>query len=415
MKVSTRNGFNVELMLKRLSEARTLNSDGSMGVLGLGVLDEFESYLRTAIEIEGKTNAFVSIIIKNAMHAEQNMTLGSFINHCKRISQKKIIDDQSIYKVLFPIWGSIEPLSGRRRWNDVTITFNIDKNSKFAQRAIQDRKSQIEINKKSDPENNYGFHNLPLALCSVKGINIYDAFEQAEKAISKELGLYSLTSSRGQFIFTNDPEKPINSILLAPYMTVHNPNGAMISDIYWYNKWPKSLNVKVQSPKEIQKIKINVEKIRNRLKYLPWRETAEMTLSRHYSAFSQCDLESSFLDGWRLLEIIGGGIKERSDTLVKRAACFFENRNEQYEIGRHLMERRNLISHGRPVMDNNNEGLAFQMKRFITPFIYTFLTNPFNFQSIQELWDFCDLPIDKEVRTRRAYILHCSSKYRREE
>ena len=65
------------------------------------------------------------------------------------------------------------------------------------------------------------FEGLPLALCTVKGIDLHDAFEKAEDAISKELGLYSLIASRGQFIISNEPDKPINTILLAPHMTVH--------------------------------------------------------------------------------------------------------------------------------------------------------------------------------------------------
>lgn len=408
MKVSKRRGFNIDSILKRISEVRTLNSDGSYSMSSFGVLDDLESYLITAIEIEGKTDAFVRRITKKAIHTEQYLTESQFINHCKRIAYENITNNQKAYKVLFPIWGGTDLPYGRRRWNDVSISFNIDKNSKFARNAIQDREIQIEESKKSNSKTVYDFQNLPLALCSVKGIDIYDAFEQAEKAISKELGLYSLISSRGQFIFTDDAEKPINNILLAPHMTVHNPNGKIASNIYWYSRWPISLRMKITSSEE-------VEKIRNRLKSLPWRGDAEMALLRHYLAFSQCDLESSFLDGWRLLEIIGGDKTEQSDTLVKRTAWFFENRDQYYQIGRHLMERRNLISHGRPVRDDNNEGLAFQMKKFITPFLHAFLTNPFNFHDIKELWSFCDLPIDKKVRERRAYILRCSSKFRQEE
>ncbi|MEP2532163.1 hypothetical protein [Shimia sp.] len=258
-------------------------------------------------------------------------------------------------------------------------------------------------------------HDLPIAICSVQAIDVHDAFEQAENAISKELGLFSLISSRGKFIFSTEPDKPINTTLLAPHMTVHDLAGALSFDIYWYNRWADQSPENARSQSEITKVLKQAESVRIRLRKLPWRQIAELSLARHYAAFAQCDLEASFLDGWRLLEAIGGHSREKGEILVKRAAWFFENRDEQYQIGLHLMHRRNLISHGRPVKDNSNEGLAFQMKQFLTPFLHAFLTNPFNFKNIEEFWSFCDLPVDRQVRLRKAYLLECRTRFRRED
>lgn len=415
MRLRVKTGFNIRPMLERLSDVRTLNPDGSISSSGFGHFEEFESYLRTAIEFEGKSDAFVRRIVKKAIHAEQRMNESRFIEHCKRIARIEIEKDQKSFKVLFPIWGSIGALSGRRRWGDVSITFNIRKNSSFAKKATLDRAEQWARHRKKTSIDIENFEDLPLALCTVKGIDLHDAFEKAEDAISKELGLYSLIASRGKFIFSSEPDKPINTILLAPHMTVHDMTGAISSDIFWYNKWPASMTRKTHSEKELEKIIRNVDHVRVRLRNLPWKDQAENALLRHYSAFSQCDLESSFLDGWRLLEAIGGHKTERSEVLVRRAAWFFEDREFQYEVGRHLMERRNLISHGRPVKDKNNESLAFQMKKFLTPFLHGFLTNPFHFESIDEFWSFCDLPVDRKIRLRKAYLLDCGSRFRREE
>lgn len=414
MKIRKKDGFNIQPILDRLSEARTLNPDSSIQISGFSLLEEFESYLRTAIEFEGKTDAFVRRVIKKAIRAEQRMTAHRFVEHCRRISRIESSTSQKKFKVLFPIWGNLSVLSGRRRWGDVSITFDIQKNSQFARKAIADRANQLAMYKQKTSIDMEVFENLPLALCSVKGVDIHDGFEQAEQAISKELGLYSLISSRGQFMFSNMPDKPINTILLAPHMTVHDISGKIFTDIFWYNRWPASMMMKPRSDQEVDRIVRNVDKVRSRLKFLPWRDKAENALLRHYSAFSQCDLESSFLDGWRLLESIGGHRTEKSEVLVKRAAWFFEDREFQYQVGLHLMERRNLISHGRPVRDENSECLAFQMKQFLTPFLHSFLTNPFDFETLEEFWSFCDLPIDRQVRLRRSYLLDCSSKFRRE-
>jgi hypothetical protein len=413
MQIREKKGFNIKLVLDRLSQSRELKSDGSISISRFGLLEDYEAYLRSAIEFKGKTDAFARRVVRKAMSSEQEMNPDRFIEHCRRISGIEE-NSQRVFKVLFPIWGSVGALSGRRRWGDVSITFDINRDSRFAQKALLDRAKQLKRHIDRSARVFENFDNLPLALCTVKGADVYDAFEQAENAISKELGLYSLISQRGQFIVTSEPDRPINTILLAPHMTVHDASGSISADIIWYNRWPTSMTSKTRSVAELERIFKNVDRVRRSIRDLPWRDRAENALIRHYSAFSQCDLESSFLDGWRLLESVGGNGAEKGETLVRRASWFFEDREFQFEVGRHLMERRNLISHGRPVRDESNESLAFQMKRFLRPLLLSFLTNPYKFQNLDEFWGFCDLPVDRQVRARRAYLLECSRRFRQE-
>lgn len=233
MSVKRKKDFNIDLMLKRLSEQRTINDDGSIGFNGFGVLDEYETYLRTAIEIHGETDAFVSRVVRKAMNAQQLMTSEIFLGHCTRILNQLRKSKVNKFKIVFPIFGSIAHMKGRKIWSDVTVTLDIRKNSSFAKKAMLERDDQIKRHKDRTASIKGSFHQFPLALCSVSGVDIYDAFQKGERAISKELGLYSVTSSRGQFIFTDDPRRPINTILLAPYMTIHDQAGNLSGDIFW--------------------------------------------------------------------------------------------------------------------------------------------------------------------------------------
>ena len=414
MKIRVNKGFKLDLMLAKLSEERTLNSDGSVRISGFGLLDEYKSYFLTAISAEGQSHAFLRSVVGQAINAEQNLNESTFLKHCNRIANKTIRDDLRAYKVLFPVWGSRGLIAGRRKWSDVTINFDVNPDTVFARRAKRARAKQFQklVKRKSDATKD--FEDLPLAVCSVRAISPRDAFEKAENAISKELGLYSMHSGRGKFVINNGPDQPFNTVLLAPHMTVHNTTGAISTDMYWYNRWPNRLAEKHRSLEDIVKIKDFAESVRLKLRKLPWREDAEQSLARYFEAFAQCDLEASFLDGWRLLEAIGGHPREKSETLIRRAAWFYNEREEYYQIGLHLMHRRNLISHGRPVRDDNNEGLAFQMKTFVTPLFHAYLTNYFNFKNVEEFWSFCDLPVDKAVRDRQAHLLNCSARFRDE-
>lgn len=401
-------------MLRRLAQERSLSADGSIAVRGFGVLDEYESFFRTAITAEGTTDAFLRVVINRAINQEQELTKERFLDLCRDIANKLSNNDRKPFKVIFPVWGNSSLISGRKRLNDVTINFEASATSDFARRAIGERTKQIEIRRDRGRGAAWGIEDLPLAVCSVRAIDVFDAFEQAENSISFELGLACLFSQRGRFIFTDEPETPISTILLAPHMTVHVSNGSLASDTYWYSRWPSRLTPKHRKPEEVQRMRSNIEKYRRRIKKLPWRMQAEAALVRYYAALGQCDVESSFLDCWRLLEAIAGPQREKSEKLVRRAAWFFEDRDFQYQIGLHLLARRNLISHGRSVKENSHEVLAFQMLGFMRPFLHAFLTNPFNFKTIEEFWEFCDLPVEKSVRLRRAHLLRCSARFRRE-
>ena len=98
--------------------------------------------------------------------------------------------------------------------------------------------------------------------------------------------------------------------LLAPHMTVHEPDGSISVEMYWYNRWPRGMVEKRPTQNGIENINRNVAEVRDKIRKLTWRHTAEIALARRYSAFVQCDLEASFLDGWRLLEATAGYYRE---------------------------------------------------------------------------------------------------------
>lgn len=416
MNLEKRKGLNLAPILKLISESRTVNQGGSSSWPSIAIQSEFESYLKTALFFEGRSMAFLGRVIQKTIVAEQNLDEGNFFGHANRIANE-LDQTKRKMKVVFPIWAGDAILSGNRKWKDVRINFNVNPNSKFVRRAKKERAIQFERRARDIGLAGWDFSELPIAICNVEAIDSFDAFELAEKAISIEFGLWSLAWYRGQYIWSSGAiDKPINRILLAPYMTAHEISGAMTNDVFWYNRWPNNLIQESPTQENIEKIQSMANRYRDGIHKLPknWRKLAEQALARHYDAFSQVDLEASFLDGWRLLEAIGGREREKSETLVKRAAWFFEDVEVKTQMGFHLMHRRHLISHGRPIEASDNEGLAFQMKEFVKPLLCAVLTNPFKFKTIEELWEFCDLPLDQDVCKRKLDHLEFAAKFRRE-
>ena len=269
MTIRKKKGFNIQPILEKLSEIRKINDDGSVSLSGFGLLDEFESYLTTAVFAKNQTDSFVRQVVKKAMNTEQEMTEGTFLGHCNSVATDLWNKGRNEFKVVFPIWGAKNLVDGRRRWGDVSISFDINQNTVFARRARKERTSQLKKRANSATKSVKRIEELPLCVCSVKAINIWDAFEKAETAISKELGLYSIFMSRGKFIITQDPDTPINRIILAPHMTVHSKTGKLSADVYWYSRRPVHLTEKHVPTTELLKRKEQAEDIRKCIRRLP--------------------------------------------------------------------------------------------------------------------------------------------------
>ena len=414
MAITTRKGFNLQPVLDHLSQFGNEPGDPPRG-FGL-LFHKDRAYLRTAIDAQGLSDSVLSWVIDKALREAPKLTQKSFIEQCKLIAGHIHKEEHYDFKVVFPVWGMQHLISGRRKWDNLWITFDIDKSSAFAQKALAERTVQLKKRSHTLPTVIEDVEELPWAVCSIRSINILDAFERAENAITKELGLYSIVISlhagRTVVRFPSSSERPINTVLLAPHMTVHNPSGSITSDIFWYNRWDHFMMQPARTKDQITKIRGDVDYYRRKIRKLPWRDKAEQVLIRHYNAFAHFDLEKSFLDGWKLLEFIGGDEGTKGDTLIKRAAFFYSDPTWAIEIGRHLKHRRNLISHGRSINDDSNETLAFQMKEFIAPLLKLFLTNPFNFEKEKDFWDFCDLPVDKTERDKLAKLLATAQKFR---
>ena len=146
-----------------------------------------------------------------------------------------------------------------------------------------------------------------------------------------------------------------------------------------------------------------------------------MSAARYFKAFSNPNLEESFLDGWRLFENVTGSRNEKIKDQINRVSNVFENNIESRIIGKHLALRRNLIAHGHPIKTDDQEVLAFQMLQFIAPYMELFILNGFSFQSPKDFWEFLDLPDSKEIRNeerdglyRRLSLLDNAAKFRGE-
>ena len=337
MTIKTRKGFNIQPVLDLLSQSGNESDDPPRG-FGL-LFSREKAYLRTAIDAKDLSDFELSRVIEKALREAPKLTQESFLKHCNLSASQIDNEKHDDFKVVFPLWGAQHLISGRRKWDKVWITFDVDKSSAFARKALADRITQLKTRSRTLPTIIEQVEELPWAVCSIRSINMVDAFERAEYAITKELRLYSIVTSLHTERIVSSSELPINTILFAPHMTVNNPSGSITSDIFWYNRWDRFMDPPTRTQDEITKIRGKVDRLRRKIRRLPWRDKAEQVLIRYYNAFAHFDLEKSFLDGWKLLEFIGGDEGTKGDTLIKRAAFLTSDPTLNKEIGMHLRHR----------------------------------------------------------------------------
>lgn len=410
--IKKRKGFDLEVALRAVSRDRTVHPDGSIASRSFVTVDRWESYLSSALEANGASQAFLDTVIKKSLHHKQEMTEGEFLSVCNR-KATALLKTRDTFRVLFPVWPKKEILSGKWWIGDVMINFSPSTATSFYKKSLSERMRVAS----SVPEGEKYFRlaiGCPLAVATVKAINQLDAFERAEVALSVILGMHSRYLRRGPYIIPKTSRKPVSLILIAPFMTVHQSNGKLQSEMVWYEDWREEPNEVKKDYDQLQRVISAVNLLWLAVKRSKWRERAEIALIKYYKAVSIADGEDSFLETWRLLEYIGGSDSTRYETLIRRAAFYFEEADEMYQLGQHLMFRRNAISHGKRIQSDDGEAIRFQMIEFVEPLLDSFLRNPFEFLSLEEFWSFCDQPVEKEKRERLSFVLESVRKFRRE-
>jgi hypothetical protein len=191
--------------------------------------------------------------------------------------------------------------------------------------------------------------------------------------------------------------------------------------VFWFDNWVggpslSSINDEKQRAWE-KRYQALARGVRNSV----WQKESRIAAVSYYKAFSDPDLRESFLNGWRLFEYISGTQQDSYDLKVERASNLFENNMDYNLLGKHLLLRRNLISHGRPILNDDEEVLVFQILQLVVPFIERFILNALSFTSPKELWEFLELPANREKRTtekenlrRRLVLLRKAAHFRYE-
>jgi len=243
-----------------------------------------------------------------------------------------------------------------------------------------------------------------ICLALVQANSPEDAYERASTALFHILGLVNLAADAGKIWRSSSRVRgklPVSEVLIAPHVTTHFESGALTHPGFWSDNWNGGLSPKALNPDKRNVWEKRFLNLLRKTRKSYWKDDCRSATARYFKAFTNPNLEDSFLDGWRLFENISGSRYESIGNQILRASNIFESNVEYKIIGRHLALRRNLLAHGHAIRSDDYETLVFQMLQFVTPFLERYILNSYKFRSKKEFWEFLDLPAQKLEREKK--------------
>lgn len=397
----------IRFLLDQVRRRRDRNEDGHITLASFGDVEGWTAILVSAVGFEVRTDALRTQIVRAVLFSPDlplDFTERDFRKVAYRLRHK--YEDQELkgYRVAFPIWNMPRFLKGTRKMGDVTLNLTPSRKTQIFNTIAQEREKQRD-------DNNYRFvfskdtlrdlKNCSTCLAHVRANSPADANERASEALYEILGVVNLAADSGKYWRSSSRVRgklPVSDVLIGPHTTTHFENGKLTHNGFWHENWvggPKQKSLTDERwaawEKRVKRLELSISKS-------PWRDRCKTSTARYFKAFSNPNLEESFLDGWRLFENISGSRHEKINEQLLRASNIFKNNVEYLIIGRHLALRRNLLAHGHAITTDDEETIAFQMLQFVAPFLERYILNGFRFSSESEFWEFLQLPAQRDRR-----------------
>ncbi len=393
--------------------SREFKEGGSRTLKSFGSEEIWKSYFLTALNYGELSSAFMQLVIDRAISSHDYVNEGDFLRSINSIA-KELFGGRRKYVAVFPVWNVSPYIEGVMRRNGVTMNFSPARTEKWT-KVVQNRqelaKDQFFKGLRIFPSETA---DVSLVFCSVTAVSPQDAYLQADTVLATELGILSaLATSPHSYRLSFGEKKPISKFLVCPMVTVHSEKGELAYKGFWYSSFPRNSDPERRVREEGDKLSFAFKRLRGEISKSALKSESEDFLARFQKAFSQTDMEDVFMDGWRLMEKMcsGNDRKTSYDDVVRRAASHWMQSDMIIQIGMHLKDRRNYLSHGRDIAAEDQEDLAFQVLKLLHPILMGISWNRFGFRSLSEYHEFCDAPRNLDDLRRRMFIIDKAISY----
>ncbi|MCH7501284.1 MAG: hypothetical protein IH886_15000 [Nitrospinae bacterium] len=263
----------------------------------------------------------------------------------------------------------------------------------------------------------YALWELPggfsFATISLKARSEHEAAEKGLDVIDYLRGIWNLKINCGKSFRISSGNKPlpVNSIVLGPLHSVHDPEKRTVYDTFWVNDSYSYLSSNKNIFKDLNGFEKWEKKIKNALKSEWSGMFLKTALIRYSRALDNSDWDKAFLKMWTLLEYLTlTRPNENLKTTVKRVSSLLDDQELHIQTLNHLRNQRNLAVHASEEL-RELESLLFQLKRYVEFLIRFYVVNFSKFKNEDDLRYFLDLPGEKKELKSRISLTQTKLQY----
>jgi hypothetical protein len=337
-----RNKLNIAALIERLEKVKQLRPEADGGGIAYAGAFEFEdlvSVLETAISFSRSfpatvrrrfmvdalfSPAAVKKLTRDALLREINSREAEYIS---RPPQKYIV----LTSLSVPANLRIPPVD----FGGGTVTFSSRLPRKFDRQPLA--KAFKDNLHNPDPS------QYTIVRISVLARSPVEAYEAGMDELDYVRGVWNFSTNRGiREVFSSGLRRPIGPFCLGQVHTVHESNGNLAVEAYWYNLFFVH-HIPFLSGRNWGAVKANQRKIRQLVRTSRYSGDLRGAFIRYARALDGIDYEASFLKLWSLLEFLTNCSDGKYDSLVRRCAFLFRDYEYHQQILEHLRQRRNLF------------------------------------------------------------------------
>lgn len=393
------SGFDNPRLLGYVAAARKINADGK------AAFDPYErEFWLPVLESAVRTNDDVGQQIKHRciLQAVNDPTLtlkdcAAFLQRCEAAYETLTARPKKKFVVISSMTYSGEPLFSRITDGEVRVHWQPKPSSKFMRKTWNAR-NNLTKTRKNYKVADESADNIHL-FAYVSAYDVHDAHTLAADSIDCLRGILNLfvNSNRGIDPFSQ-LRRPhaFNRFRSGPYKTVHNLDGSLATETFWYeNRWLHEMPSVKFKPEGITEFRKNLHVWWARLQRSPLKKHIRQGLLRYCRALDLHDPEPSLTEMWGALESLTGTQREKGDLTVDRTVQLFKDRDEARQIANHIRIRRNSTIHAARTLDQREiDAILFHAEFLASRILFFCLEEGKRFKDRYELYDFLDLKLD---------------------
>lgn len=396
--------FDFNYLAKRFDELIVVKDEKSISYSEIFLMRELESVLETAFDFNHQTpSSAFSWIISDAIQnfVRKKTKDGRALKASLQQSETKYLTkNNKKYHILtslsFRHFNELPKLN----LNGVVISF-IDHLPK-------------KYNIFSNISIKYNFPEYPLKNYTIVKIEL----EARTSTEAIDLGLGKLNLIRGFWNYSvnrrlgsriqSGKRDSINTIRLGPLHTLHNEDGSLVDNHYWFED-----NYKAESANN--SIRDKWEYISNEFSHFQKcfkNSIADIDLDSFVIFYSNAldtnDYNSAYLKLWTMLEQLTATGNTSYDKTISRTLFFYKDDKFNKEVLEHLRIVRNKMIHFGEIRDDIEPQL-FQLKRIVERVFLFHINNLNYFKNIQEIGQYLDInwkedSLKREIQFRNRLL-----------